>query len=346
MLTAHGEDLSQWKFAGAAQVTIRARTDPPSGIEPSDAGSRMKVVAVDAAAPATAAQSRLEAWRQGKVTGVAESKDAAQFSEAVRQSILAHLATHTGIGDGWRLSLNISDRQRASLAAATSALRCDGGSAPWIGKQRFVIAFETADGPAEVPMLVDVMLSQPIAVAARPIAKGAIVTAADVELQQVENAATATARRTPVRSIDELIGQQAGRAIQVGEAIYTDQVSAPVLVKRGETIDVIAQGGGIRVRTTARARQDGARGELIQVESSDTKERFDARVTGVKEATVLAPAASGDLTGGRMASGDGRDNPPREMEGFRRYRRSPSAGQQIEQRDATAFRETIPTETR
>ena len=52
-------------------------------------------------------------------------------------------------------------------------------------------------------------------------------------------------------------------------------------MKRGEEIAVYARGGGIQVRTVARARQDGARGELIGVESLEAKEPFDAVVTGI-----------------------------------------------------------------
>jgi flagella basal body P-ring formation protein FlgA len=81
---------------------------------------------------------------------------------------------------------------------------------------------------------------------------------------------------------------EARQAIQVGSVIFTDQVQSPVLVKRGEVITVTSQGGGIRVRTSARARQDGAKGNLVQVESLDTKERYDARVVGPHEAAVFA----------------------------------------------------------
>jgi flagella basal body P-ring formation protein FlgA len=72
--------------------------------------------------------------------------------------------------------------------------------------------------------------------------------------------------------------------------IFTDRVQAPLLVRRGEVITVVSQGGGIRVRTTARARQDGARGQLVRVESLDTREPYDVRVVGLREAAVFAVA--------------------------------------------------------
>jgi hypothetical protein len=46
------------------------------------------------------------------------------------------------------------------------------------------------------------------------------------------------------------------------------------------------------VHTTARARQDGALGDLVRVESLDTKEPFEVRITGPREAAVFVPSAA------------------------------------------------------
>jgi hypothetical protein len=90
---------------------------------------------------------------------------------------------------------------------------------------------------------------------------------------------------------------EARQAIQTGAVIFTDQIRSPLLVKRGEIIIVVSQSGGIRVRTTGRARQDGAAGELVQVETLETGERYEARVTGLREAAVFfaAPRGAGEV---------------------------------------------------
>jgi flagella basal body P-ring formation protein FlgA len=80
---------------------------------------------------------------------------------------------------------------------------------------------------------------------------------------------------------------EAARVIQAGQVIFSDDVQAPLLVKRGEEVTVYARGGGIQVRTLARARQDGARGELVPVESLETRERYDAVVVGLRAAVVF-----------------------------------------------------------
>ena len=66
----------------------------------------------------------------------------------------------------------------------------------------------------------------------------------------------------------------------------------PFLVKKGDLITVVSQTGGIRVRTSARSLQDGAHGALVQVESMASKQHYDARVVGLREVAVFAPARS------------------------------------------------------
>jgi flagella basal body P-ring formation protein FlgA len=128
--------------------------------------------------------------------------------------------------------------------------------------------------------------SAQVVLAVRPIARGDVITAADVEMKPPDSAPLSV-HRTAVKSLEQLIGMEARQAIQLGEVIYADQIQAPLLVKRGEEIAVVSQCGGIRVRTTARARQDGSRGQLVQVESLESKERYDVRVVGLREAAVF-----------------------------------------------------------
>ena len=70
--------------------------------------------------------------------------------------------------------------------------------------------------------------------------------------------------------------------------MFADTVQAPIMVKRGDIVTVTSQSGGIRVRISARALRDGTHGELVQLESLGSKEKFDARVIGPREAAVFA----------------------------------------------------------
>jgi len=53
-------------------------------------------------------------------------------------------------------------------------------------------------------------------------------------------------------------------------------------------VTVYAQSAGIRVRTTARARDDGGLGDLVTMETMQDRKPYQARVCGMRETEVLA----------------------------------------------------------
>jgi flagella basal body P-ring formation protein FlgA len=190
---------------------------------------------------------------------------------------------------------DLADRDLAKLDAAQSTPTCVGGSEPWTGRQRFVISFSGADGKVQLPFFAEVSPPPvPAIVAIRPIGRGEVVKAADVEMRMIDANSKSIGQRPAADSIENLIGLEARQAIQVGDIIFTDLIQSPVVVKRGDLITVSSQSGGIRVRTSGRAMRDAAVGELVQIESMGSREKYDARVTGPREAVVYAvsrPAA-------------------------------------------------------
>jgi flagellar basal body P-ring formation protein FlgA len=287
LLSAHGIDGSELRFGGAAQVAIVAagdgwkKTAGASNVQPARPINRR--AAVLAGQPNAAPAASIDAAR------------AEQLSAVIREAVAGYLKKQTGQGGNWQITCETTERLLALVASSTSAPACEGGNPPWAGRQRFVVSFDTPDGAVQVPLYADVRPpAVPAVIVVRPIGRGDVITAAHLELRNVDVSRTVSGRREAVSSIEPVIGMQARQAIRAGDVVFSDQIQPRVLVKRGEVITVSSYGGGIRVRTTARARQDGAEGELVQVESLDTRERFDARVIGPRQAAVLAltrPAA-------------------------------------------------------
>lgn len=282
LLAAHGEDMGKLHFAERDQVAIVS----PEARQGS--GSVITGRGVDRQAlmlTGRGTRAKADPIDRRLTHDVAE-----QLGDQFRQAIVTYLTSKAGRAGAWRVSCDIGERYLAMLRSATSAPQCQGGSEPWTGRQRFVISFSTAGGVEQVPVYAEVALATEAVVVIRPVRRGDIITAAHVEMQTIDYIPQASDRRVPVESEEKIIGMEARQAIQVGDIVFTDQVQAPLLVKRGDVITVTSQGGGIRVRTTARARQDGARGDLVQVESLETKEPFDVRVTGTREAAIFAGA--------------------------------------------------------
>ena len=280
LLAAHGYDLREFQMEGAAQVAISTSGPKPGNND-----------AVSIEQPMNRHAAILAGHVDGTPQSASDELTAATHREELNRAIASYLESQTGRMGSWQVTCNMAERHVALLHAATSPVVCQGGREPWIGRQRFVISFSTAQSDVQIPVYAEVANeSAQVAVAIRPIARGEVITAADVEMRSPE-LAPAIGRRSAIDSVEQLVGMEAKQAIQMGDVILTDHVQAPILIKRGEEISVVSQSGGIRVRTTARARQDGARGQLVQVESMESKERYDVRVVGLREAAIFSAAS-------------------------------------------------------
>jgi flagella basal body P-ring formation protein FlgA len=290
LVAATGENMDSLNFRGELVVEVASsKTAQPAATQSVD---RRAVWAGTSAA----SSANMNEVQQASIDKAAAGPrlTEGQVNEArnyLQQAIIEHLTRQTGRRADWQLSFDTDEANLAKVLETKSAIRCAGGMSPWTGPQRFVLSIDTAKGPVRVRLEVDVTLEHEVVVSVRPIERGQIITAADVAIQKWTALPQQTSRRQVATSLDSLIGMEATKAIQEGEAIYSDDFRAQLLVKKGQEIAVSTSGGGIRVRVIARAKQDGARGELITVESLEGKEPFQAVVSGPREATVFTGAA-------------------------------------------------------
>jgi flagella basal body P-ring formation protein FlgA len=289
MLAAQGVDVSALRFAGAAQVVIATT-------ETGKASSNIVQVSGETRTGENAKPMNQHAAilaGAGPEKAVSPSPVDENRATAIREQLMNIIANHLNVKTGkvqpWKVGCDLTDREIAKLNTALSAPVCNGGSEPWTGRQRFLISFSTTDGQVQLPIFAEISPPPvPAVVAIRPIGRGEVVKAADIELRTVDANSKSVGQRAAADSVENLIGMEARQAIQTGDIIFTDEVQAPIVVKRGDVITVMSQSGGIRVRTSGRAMQDAARGELVQVEALGSHQKYDARVTGPREAAVYA----------------------------------------------------------
>jgi flagella basal body P-ring formation protein FlgA len=288
MLSAQGVDVGALRFLGAEQVVISAAEG--AGASVSEAIHKRETLIAERAAP----RNRHAAILAGAVTEQCQPVplDEARANE-IRQRmtniVSNYLNVKTGKVQPWKVECDLADDDLGRLNAAVSTPVCAGGSDPWTGRQRFLISFKTADGPVQLPIAAEISPPPvPAVVAIRSVGRGEVVTAADVELRLVDARSKSAGQRVAADSVEKLIGMETRQAIKAGDIVYSDQVQARVLVKRGDVITITSRSGGIRVRTSGRAMHDAAQGELVQVESLGSREKYDARVIGPREAAVYA----------------------------------------------------------
>ena len=119
-----------------------------------------------------------------------------------------------------------------------------------------------------VPVPVSVKVYADAVVTARPIARGHVLTAADLAQRNLELTQWA---HGPILDPEEAIGKAAIAALPAGAALRSDLLRAPVAVAQGQRVRVIFQGEGFRASSTGRSLGDAAIGEPVLVRTASGK---------------------------------------------------------------------------
>ncbi|HLS81614.1 MAG TPA: flagellar basal body P-ring formation chaperone FlgA [Steroidobacter sp.] len=81
-------------------------------------------------------------------------------------------------------------------------------------------------------------------------------------------------------SIEEVAGLISRRALRRGQLVDARWLIQPLLVRRGERVDIVARNAGVQVNVAAEAMEDARRGELVRVRNLASGKIIRARVIG------------------------------------------------------------------
>jgi flagella basal body P-ring formation protein FlgA len=206
-----------------------------------------------------------------------------EANKAVTDAAVRYLHQVAGSNNPWTVDVDLHH------------LEVRGGQQPWIGTQSFDVEVRGDQGPAVFTISAKVTLPAAVVVTVKDVPCGAIIQADDVELQRVKSGPQPDGAFS---SLDDVVGREAILAIAQGQILDPDYVRASLLVRRGDIVTVYAVAPGVKVRTTARAREDGSRGQCITVESLLDRRTFIARVTGNDQLEIDADATTMLAVGG------------------------------------------------
>lgn len=124
-----------------------------------------------------------------------------------------------------------------------------------------------------------------VVVLGRSLARGERLTPDMLELRERN---TAVLQYGYFRSPREVTGRVARRALPAGTVLTPGNVAAPVLVRRGERVTLIATRGAVSVRMQGKALRDGSRGDRVQVRNLRSKRVVEGEVVarGVVKMTL------------------------------------------------------------
>jgi len=251
LLLLHGMNLVDHRFSGSSEVTIQTIVARP-------------VLA------------------NSKPVSAAENQ---RVKRRVCEALSKYLSEHAAAPQTWSVEFELTDAQARSLADPVQPIHVAGGCLPWTGSQRFDLRVDGAKEPAHVTIEANVRIIAPVAVALRSLARGTVIREGDVELRQL---ASAEKIAGGLHTVEDVIGHELVRPVAAGSPVASDCLRAPLAVHHGDVVTVYAQSGAVRIRTNARARDEGSVGELVAVESLLNRSTYYARVSGIREVEVYA----------------------------------------------------------
>jgi flagella basal body P-ring formation protein FlgA len=256
LLAARGINLSEHRFSGFAQVQI--------------------------AAAKKRADANLPLSEQG----------AKRAQRRVEEAIQRYLREQSGAERPFQVQLELTGSQQRTFGTSSAPISVRGGAAPWIGKQLLTLAIDSPSGQEYYSLEVGVSEPSSVVAALHSLQRGSIIRAADLTLVPVDSRDD---NETAVfHSIEEVAGKQVAKAVAEGKILTPDVVQSPLMVRKGDIVTIYSRAAGIRIHTTARAKDDGALNDLVTVESLADRKSFPARVCGPRETEVFAQAVKAE----------------------------------------------------
>ncbi len=140
-------------------------------------------------------------------------------------------------------------------------------------RMRFAVVCNGADG-WQREWTVRAELSARVVVAAADVPAQQPLVASDLAVERRRVTDPAEVLSTP----DTAVGQASNRALRTGQALQPRWLAAPVLVRRGESVTILARSGGIEVQAAGEALEPGRLRELVRVRNTTTGKVIRARV--------------------------------------------------------------------
>ncbi len=253
LLVLRGVNLGEHRFSGAAKVAIVGVVD--------------------------AASTRSDGLPQAPIS-------VRQVTDAVHKAIASYLTDQNPDNETSIIKVTLSDEQARQLASVKQ-LAVAGGASPWTGRQTFTISGTDTRGPVTLTLPVEISLPPMLVVATHSLGRGVIIHPGDVRLQAGQ---PNEGKARIFQSMEEVIGCETAKQVAEGQILDDQTVRPQLLVRRNEIVTIYSRTAGIQVRVTARAREDGAMGDLVTIESLAQRETYFARVVGPQTAEVYAHA--------------------------------------------------------
>ena len=161
-----------------------------------------------------------------------------------------------------------------------------------IGPRSIVGVRCTGSKPWKVYVPVNVIVTRKVLAAARPLPRGHLVAKADVTLIERD---VATMQRGYYDGFEALSGLRLKQPLLAGQVITPAMLAADRVIRRGQSVTIVAAGGGINISMAGRALTDGALNQRIRVENSNSGRVVEGIVRSSEHVEILVSAERGSF---------------------------------------------------
>jgi flagella basal body P-ring formation protein FlgA len=214
--------------------------------------------------PRRASRLALAAFATLAVSALAVADDALEGTARLAAVARAAAARESGRPETDLEVGTIDPRLRLPACAAPPAGHLTPGTR---SSTQLTVEIRCTSPPWRQFVAVRIRAQEPVVIAARPLGSLQVVTAEDVTVVPRELASVPAGY---FRRAEDVVGRIAQRTIGSGEVLLPTTVRPPPLVRRGQSVTVLAHAGSMSVRTAGVAQADAGLAERVQVRNAST----------------------------------------------------------------------------
>lgn len=142
----------------------------------------------------------------------------------------------------------------------------------------------TGQTPWSIYVPVDVEVYRQVVTTTSPLARGTALESHHLQLQEVP---TGQLHGSYFTDKSALIGMELRRSLNANTTVLRNQISPPLMIKKGDAVMVMASAPGLTVKIPGIAMRDGRQGQQILVKNRQSKRTIEARVTAPGQVQVV-----------------------------------------------------------
>lgn len=211
-----------------------------------------------------------------------------EFNRVRRLVLSAFQQSHEDVLKAYEVELVATDAGIHDLAGLRSVASLRLGATPAEGQIPLIVSGNQELESVQGTVLLELIKLPTAVVAVQSLKRGDILTARDLLTTTIPSH---QANDRHVTELKSLIGKQLTRSISRDRPILQEDVSEPIVIDRGDLVELRVLGAGIKITTTAKALGPATAGEMIQVETMSPKRQLVARAVshGVVEIVTRPP---------------------------------------------------------